>query len=319
MSKLADFEKKAQEANINLLKEEKLAPYTTLKIGGPAKYFAEVEKDEDLILLIKLAQEFNLDYYIFGWGSNLLVSDKGFDGLVIKNNIKGIKVEGNKILIKSGNFLSELVKTCLENGFLGMEKMAGIPGTVGGAIYGNAGAYGEATSDHLEAVKVFDGGKIVWLKKNDMEFGYRDSGFKRKKYLILEGEFVFSKGNKEEIKNAAKETVTLRGQKYSSQMQCPGSFFKNIIADNLPKEVLAKIPPEKINHGKIPAGVILEMVGAKGDKKGQIKIMDYHANLFVNLGGGKASDLLFLAGKYQKKVKDELGIDLLPEVQMLGF
>ena len=202
-----------------------------------------------------------------------------------------------------------------------MSTMNGIPGTVAGAIYGSAGAYGDNIRDHLEEVKCFDGQNSITLTKDQYDTGYRDSIFKHNKNLIiLEGTFSgFPTSSKEDLQKEADHILEIRAQKYPPNTKCPGSFFKNVITSEAPPEALSKIPPDKIKFGKIPAGFLLESVGAKGDQLGQIKVADNHGNTFINLGDGTAQDFYNLAKKYYLKVKDQFGISLQPEVQLLNL
>lgn len=299
--------------------KEYLKNYTTLGIGGPAKLFAETKTEEELIKSVGVAEKLRLPFLIIGRGSNLLVSDKGFNGLAILNKVDGIRESDGKIFVKTGTQLSKLVRFAVEKGYQGMEKMAGIPGTVGGAVYGNAGAYGQATGDNLIRVKIFDGQKVIWLAKSKCRFGYRDSLFKKKNFALLEAEFKFKKGNKKGLEKEVAKVIVERIRKYPAGILCPGSYFKNINAADLSQKQLKNIPKDKIIFGKVPAGCLLELVGAKGMTLGRIKVADHHGNLIVNTGGGKASDFLKLVETLKAKVKEKFNIDLEPEVQLVGF
>lgn len=303
---------------------------TTLRIGGPVKEVVRAETEEELVNNTQAATVKKQAYLVIGGGSNLLVSDDGFEGRVIQNQTKGKHILGNepetpgsasKIVVKSGEILQDLVDFANEQGLAGLESLAGIPGTLGGAIYGNAGAYGQTISDHLLTVRAFDptGYQTSSLVKEDCEFKYRDSIFKRNKYIILEAVFELTSSEPEKLIQTSLDIVKKREAKYPPGIKCPGSFFKNIIASELPSEVLAKIPEEKIVYGKIPAGTLLEMVGGKGDNLREIEIAPYHANLFINRGGGTARDFYMLAKKYYDKVKSQFGIVLEPEVQLINL
>jgi len=300
-------------------KNEPLAKYTTLAIGGPAKLFTEVKTEEELIKSVRVANRLRIPFLIIGRGSNLLVSDKGFNGLAILNKVDGVSETDGKIYAKAGTQLSKLIRFAIDKGYQGTEKMAGIPGTVGGAVYGNAGAYGQAIGDHLTRVKVFEGQKVIRLTKADCRFGYRDSLFKKENSVLLEAEFKFKKRNKKELEKEAAKVIAERMKKYPAGILCPGSYFKNINASDLSQSQLKKIPEDKIIFGKIPAGCLLELVGAKGMTLGKIKVADYHGNLIINTGGGKASDFLKLTESLKVKVKEKFDIDLEPEVQLVGF
>lgn len=303
----------------NFIKNEPLSEHTTLGIGGPARFFAEAESEEELMWIVKRALREKNALIVIGDGSNLLVSDDGFEGLIVKNKIKGIVEKGGLIAVKVGTSLQELVDFMIERGLAGMQKMTGIPGTVGGAVYGNAGAYGQTASDHLVKVRVFDGQETFWIKKDECNFSYRDSDFKKNKYILLEAEFKLEQGDAKVLRKEADKTLSVRLQKYKPGVACPGSFFKNIQIKDLTREQLAKIPKEKIVYGKIPAGYLLEEVGAKGARKGDIEIADFHANLFINRGKGTAQDFFALSEEFRQKVKDKFGVELEPEVQLVGF
>lgn len=303
-----------------------LSKYTTLGIGGPARYFAEVTNEEELKEAIAKAGEMGAPFFIMAGGSNLLVNDEGYNGLVIKVNIQGIKqykaskLATGVVRVKAGTPLEELVDFANAHGLAGAQKLTGIPGTVGGAIYGNAGAYGQTISDKLRRIRMWNSQKRQerWLAKNECRFEYRDSGFKKMPHsVILEAEFEFDKANSRQLKATSEEILNRRLQKYPPGVRCPGSFFKNLLARDLPEVLAAKIPIDY--YGKMPAGYFLDLAGAKGAKLGNIKIADYHANLFINEGGGRAEDFYQLAKEWKQKVKDKFGIELEPEVQLVGF
>ena len=318
--------------------EEKfpLSQVTTLQIGGPAKKFVTIHSERELIEAIQYAKQNNMEYLVIGGGSNLLVSDQGVDKLIIKNEITGISTskvspDSFEVRVKSGTILQNLVDYSIEHGLSGLQKLTGIPGTVGGAVYGNAGAYGQTISDYITQVVILgskttpessqtDSGQArMTLSNKDCSFAYRDSGFKKTHDIILEVHFQLESSDPKTLQKEADEVLKKRLVKYPLGIKCPGSFFKNIVASTLPKEILSKIPKEKIVYGKVPAGALLEEVGAKGDLEGEIYIADYHANLFINKGGGTAKAFYNLAKKYAQKVKQKFGITLEPEVQLINL
>lgn len=313
---------------------------TTLQIGGPAKKFVTVSSEEELKEAINYARENHLEYLVIGGGSNLLVNDVGVNSLVIKNEITGIALQGETLQVKSGTILQDLVDYTIQHGLSGLHKMTGIPGTVGGAVYGNAGAYGQKISDRIVEVTILKPSVIaspkgvaisikkdshvasllgMTLKKNQCEFNYRDSRFKRNGFTILEVVFNLTPADPEALQQEADEVLQKRLVKYPKGIKCPGSFFKNIVADSLPKEILVKIPKEKITYGKISAGYLLEAVGAQGQKLDGIEIAPYHANLFINKEHGTAKAFYDLAKEYALKVKEKFGITLEPEVQLINL
>lgn len=306
-----------------------LKEITTLQIGGPAKKFVAISSLEQLQEAINFAKQNNLQFLVMGGGSNLLVSDQGVDKLIIKNEITGITTSKEseptfEVSVKSGTILQNLVDYSISHGLSGLQKMTGIPGTVGGAVYGNAGAYGQTISDHITSVVILTpslsrGKNLKTLSKDECSFKYRDSIFKQTKDPILEVTFQLETDNPQTLQQEADEVLSKRLVKYPPGIKCPGSFFKNIVVETLPQEILDKIPPEKIVYGKLPAGSLLEEVGAKGQSLDGIHIASYHANLFINKGRGKAQDFYNLAKKYAELVKEKFGIKLEPEVQLVNL
>jgi UDP-N-acetylmuramate dehydrogenase len=299
-------------------KNKLLKNLTTLKIGGKAKFFSEVRSEEALKNIIDEAERRSLKWYIIGSGSNIVASDNGFGGLIIKVTIEDFKRNKNKVFVGAGNDLLGFIKKINKLGLRGMEKMAGIPGTVAGAIYGNAGAYGQEICDRLVRVRIFDGKNFRWLSKKECSLQYRDSVFKKhKNWIITAAEFSFKEGNPKELSKTSRDIIKLRLKRYPKGMLCPGSFFKNVIFKNIPRSAQKKIPTDKIMYGKVPAGYLLEVVGAKGLSRGGIKIAKHHANLFYNVGGGQARDIKKLAELLRKKVFNKFGVKLEEEVQYL--
>ncbi len=313
------FEKLKSALGKEIRVDEQMASHTTLKIGGQASLFVIVNKEKEFRNVINLSKKFGVNFLVMGRGSNLLVHDKGYKGVVIKNKMQGIEIINGLVRVKSGTILQNLIDFLIRNGFSGMEGMAGIPGTLGGAIYGNAGAYGQIISDNTIRIKVLDEGKIRWFSKKACKFGYRRSIFKKNDYIIFEAEFKFKRGNSKKLKKTAKEIIKLRLQKYPKGMLCPGSLFKNVLERKVSQKILQEIPKDIIIFNKIPAGYLLSKVGARGKRKGNIEIADYHGNLLFNKGGGKASDFYYLAKRYRDKVEKKFGIKLEPEVQLIGF
>lgn len=307
---------------LNFKDNYSLASLTTLQIGGPAKKFVVVKTEDELLEALQYAKQNNLDHLIIGGGSNLLIADEGFDGLVIKNEIKNIpKVNSGSfgVNVKSGTPLQELVDCSISHGLSGLQKLAGIPGTVGGAVFGNAGAYGQSISDHITQVSALNTDNLKIEQFNNSGFTYRDSIFKKNHFIILEVTFKLEPGDPEILKKEAEEVLTKRAVRYPPGIKCPGSFFKNLIASVISAEILKNIPQEKIVYGKIPAGALLEEVGAKGQSLDGIEIAPYHANLFINNGGGTAKNFYKLAKTYALRVKEKFGITLIPEVQLINL
>lgn len=293
---------------------------TTLQIGGSAEKFVAVKSEEELQEAIDYAKQNKMDYLLIGGGSNLLVNDHGIDCLVIKNEITGIQERNGTLIVKSGTLLQNIVDYSISHGLSGLQKLTGIPGTVGGAVYGNAGAYGQTISDYITSIVILNSAKdLKTLSKDQCGFNYRNSIFKQTKDHILEVTFQLENGDPKTLQQEADDVLSKRLVKYPKGIKCPGSFFKNIVAETLPKEILDKIPKEAIVYGKLSAGFLLESVGAKGQTLDGIYIADYHANLFVNQGSGTAKAFYDLAKTYAQKVKQKFGITLEPEVQLINL
>lgn len=304
-----------------------LRKFATMAIGGPAKFFVEVRSENELREALDFAEQRRMKWCIVGEGSNLIVADKGYKGVIIRNKIEKFDLSegrgGEFVTVGAGNNLLKFIFKLNSLGLAGLERMAGIPGTVGGAIYGCAGAYGQEIKDHLVSVRIFDGRKFKTLSKKQCQFGYRESVFKkRKNWVILEATFRLGAGERGRLSRTARDTIKLREKKYWPGLKCPGSFFKNIrIADIRPlsrqRSFLRKIDSRRVMYGKVPAGYLLEEVKAKGKKQGSIRVASHHANLIYNPNGGKASDVVKLATRLRKLVKNKFGITIEEEVRYL--
>jgi UDP-N-acetylmuramate dehydrogenase len=223
-----------------------LRDYTTFKIGGPARYFFVAKSKEDLKNAILWAKKKKLPFFILGGGSNVLFSDNGFKGLVIKLQNTQYEIRNTKIVAEAGVPLQKLVLETAKKGLSGLENLAGIPGTLGGAIWGNAGAFGREIGDLVEEVKVLDVGssrlEVKKLRNKGCKFGYRDSIFKRKKnWIILEATLKLKKGKRKEIEEKIKEFLKLRKEKQPLEFPSAGSVFKNVPIEKVPKKIQRKI------------------------------------------------------------------------------
>ncbi|OGG14524.1 UDP-N-acetylenolpyruvoylglucosamine reductase [Candidatus Gottesmanbacteria bacterium RIFCSPHIGHO2_01_FULL_39_10] len=292
-----------------------LAPLSTFQIGGVVREYIQVESPEGLVEIVEWANEENKPFRVFAGGSNVVFPDEGVQDLVVQ--VKGGKYAGNmrELVVDAGVDLVQVVSYSIGQGWKGLESLSGIPGTVGGAIVGNAGAYGHSISEVVEKVEVLDGDKRCFINKEECSFSYRESVFKQKSYLILRVVLKFELGNREELEKTSKEIIKKREVKYHPGIKCPGSFFKNIIASDLNEEQLRNIEKNKIVYGKIPAGYLLEEVGVKGMRVGGIEIADYHGNLFINKGNGTASQVKKLAAILKDKVREKFGIELEEEIR----
>jgi UDP-N-acetylmuramate dehydrogenase len=296
-----------------------LKTITTVRTGGDAKGLIRAKTQPELIDAVEFLKTNNIAFLVVGGLSNLLFSDQGFDGIIIKNEVTGIDYDGKIIHVQSGTPLQELVDFTVKNRLAGMQKMTGIPGTVGGAVYGNAGAYGQTISDFITSVTFLRDGQKITLDKIACKFDYRTTVFKQKKDIVLSAEFKLTKTNREELQKESAEILNQRQKKYPPGLKSPGSFFMNVYVDKIPPEGLKLIPKNKVRNGRAHVGWILESVGSKGEKVGDVHVADYHGNLFINAGRGTSADYLNLATNLAKKVKAKYGIILHPEVQMINL
>jgi len=301
-----------------------LKNFTTYKIGGPAKYFFVAKTKEDLMLAIKTAKDLKLKVFILGGGSNLLISDKGFNGLVIKINISDISFQRNEAFVGAGASLNNLAGLSAENGLSGLEWAAGIPGcTLGGAIYGHAQAFGTKISDAVESVGAINLKTLESqnFTKEQCLFSLKNSIFKKEKNLVIVSAVLeFKKDDSEKIKSKIKEFLEYRKTRHPIEFPSAGSTFVNPEVKIKNKKLLEKFPELVDYNGKgtIPAGYLIAKCGLAGKKIGNAQISEKHANFIINLGNAKAKDVLSLMNLAKRKVKDNFNIKLETEVQLVG-
>lgn len=310
--------------NLRIKKNVLLASLTTFKIGGPADYFFEAKKLKELKLIFQKIRKDKIPFFILGGGSNLLVADRGFRGVVIKIANTELKVKklknGFEFIVGAGCLLSEILKKTLEKGATGLEWAIGIPGTIGGAVCGNSGAYGHSIGELVKEVVVFNPStfKKEILSAADCRFAYRDSIFK-KKHLIIWQVILFLKKGSKVVSRKLMRTYLLERKSKIPSYPSAGSVFKNIKFENLPKELKKQIPREKIKEGKIPVAYLIDKAGLKGRKKGDAEISSQHANFIINKGRAKAKDVLALIKLVKETVKRKFNVDLELEIRLVGF
>jgi UDP-N-acetylmuramate dehydrogenase len=318
MSKFRNFEKLLPGIKRNVL----LKNYTTFKIGGKAQFFFVAKEKEELIKAIRVAKKFKLPFFILGRGSNVLVADEGYNGLVIKTQSAKRKAQSNNLKLKTiyaeaGTALALVVSEATKKGLTGLEWAVGIPGTVGGAIWGNAGAFKNSMQNIVKKVEVLNSKtlKIKKFKNKDCKFSYRESIFKKNSNLIiLSATLQLKKGNKKEIEKKIKEYLNYRKGKQPLNLPSAGSVFKNppgFSAGELGEE-------DKSSSSRLAAARLIEECGLKGKRVGNVKISEKHANFIVNLGGGKAKDVKKLIKIIKNKIKNKSGIILEEEIVILS-
>lgn len=294
---LADF---LENENIEYRQNEPMRAHTTFKIGGEADIFIIPASPAALIYAVKKCNELEIPYFILGNGSNLLVSDGGIEGAVISlAGINGISSDGEKITCGAGAMLSSVCLKALSLSLTGLEFAYGIPGTAGGALYMNAGAYGGQMADVIESAECLTAsGEIKTLKKENMQLGYRSSVFKNSGLIIISLTLALKKGDKTEIKAEMDDLLNRRKQKQPLEYPSAGSTFKR---------------PEGYF-----AGALIEKNGLKGLTVGGAQVSEKHAGFVINRGGATAADVKALIGKIQKKVFENDGVMLEPEVIFTG-
>jgi UDP-N-acetylmuramate dehydrogenase len=299
-----------------------LTDYTTFKIGGRAKYFLAVSSKKELIEAVLVAKKYRLPLLILGGGSNLLISENGWAGLAIKNQAIKIQNLSNGLICgEAGIPLSKIVKISADNSLAGFEWAAGIPGTLGGAIAGNAGAFGSAMENSVKSVEAFDIKKkeIVVFNKKECLFGYRASIFKKNKNLIiLSCKLQFKKSESKEIKEKIKAHLAYRHSHHPKEPSA-GSVFKNISLFELEKDFFDRFPEAKktVKEGRLPVAYLIDQAGLKGKIIGRAKVSEIHPNFIINSGRAKSKDVRDLIKAVKKAIKEKFGVRIKEEINFL--
>lgn len=286
--------------------DEKLSAYTTFGTGGLADALLEVTDTNQLARAVKFARQLSIPFFIIGEGSNLLISDNGYRGLIIRNSVRRREVKDNSLCIGAGENLDKTVDFATECSLTGLEFAAGIWGSVGGAVYGNAGAFGSQISSVLKEAVLVDREGNVRTEPNDyFRFAYRHSYLKETHEIVAEVVLALEPGNTEKISQRVEEIREMRRGKHPETPCSAGCFFKNI-------EDITQL------HGKLAAGKLLDEIGAKAISVGEAGVFDKHANILINKGGATSKDIRMLADILKKKVKEKFDLELIEEVQCLG-
>jgi UDP-N-acetylmuramate dehydrogenase len=314
------FQELSALPDTTVLRDVPLSSYTRFGIGGPADLFAETDDPARFIDAWRIARASGLDTVVIGGGTNLIVSDDGFRGVVVKLSNNRMHSEGQTVHVESGASLQALVDFTVDAGLKGLETMTGIPGSVGAAVYGNAGAYGHSIAERVSRVTFFDGSAIREVDNAQCEFHYRESVFKQhKEWIIFSTELAMECGDAAALRETADKILGIRNKKYPPTMKCAGSIFKNFLLAELPPRVVNELPATVIIEGKVPSAWFLEQVGAKGMREGDIHVADYHANLIYNSGQGTARDVVRIIAELKQRVERRWDIPLEEEVQYVGF
>jgi len=310
----------AEIPNLTVFTDTPLSRYTRFGIGGPADLYAETGSAEAFIAALAAARASGMEIVVIGGGTNLIVSDDGFRGIVLRYRGDRLLESNGRVHAEAGAVLQDSVDFAIARGLGGLETLSGIPGSVGAAVYGNAGAYGHSLAERVVKVRFYDGQRVRVFDNEECEFRYRESIFKRHKdWIIFSTELRLDAGDAHALRATADSILKVRNEKFPVTMKCAGSIFKNLIAQQLPADVAAQVPAVAIREGKVPAAWFLEQAGAKGMVRGDIHVASYHANLIYNAGAGTAADLCALIRELKARVVDRFGIELEEEVQYVGY
>lgn len=281
------------------VRNEPMSRHTSLKVGGPADYFVRVASEDDLRGAVLVARQHELPVFMLGGGTNLLVSDRGMRGVVLENAWSEASVDGDVVTASSGTPLAHVAAVATRSGIVGLEWMATVPGTVGGAVHGNAGAFGSETADVLVDAELMDLEGESWAAANeDLRFAYRTTALQGTPTSVLRARFRGAPGDRAAAVRRIKEIANARAAKQPLAQPNTGSIFRN--------------PPGDF------AGRLIEASGLKGRRVGAAMVSEKHANFIVNTGEASASDVLELMRLCQREVRDRFAIDLVPEVEVVG-
>ncbi|MFA5126541.1 MAG: UDP-N-acetylmuramate dehydrogenase [Patescibacteria group bacterium] len=295
--------------------------YTTFKIGGPADYFVVAMTKEEVQEAVKFAQDKKIPILALGGGSNLLISDQGFRGLVIKLDLQKLEYHDQEVVVGAGVLLAYLLNKSLEQGLTGLEFIAGVPGTVGGAIRGNAGTYGLAMSNVVQEITYFDENyQLKICQGSDCHFTYRHSIFKEIKAIIIEAKLKLEKGDLTLAKNLVNERLKYR-QGTQPREPSAGCVFKNVEFSTVDLAKLKNrgLDIEKFEQNKkIPASYLIDIAGLKGHTIGGAQVSKIHANYIINTGTATAEQVIMLISFIKQQIRDKYGIQLQEEIQFIG-
>lgn len=306
--------------NLSIRKNAPLSEYTRFGVGGSAAVLLDAHTTAASVAAVRVLRDSALPFEVIAGGSNLIVADTGYDGAILRLRASQIHIEDQRLHADAGVVLQHLVDTSIAHGLENLHTMTGIPGSVGAAVYGNAGAYGHSISESVVAVQFFDGKALREFGNAGCQFHYRESIFKqRKDWLILSATLQLPRGDAGKLKEIADGILRTRNEKYPPTMKCAGSIFKNLLFRELPESARAAVPEKVVREGKVPSAWFLEQVGAKGIRNGGIHVADYHANLIYNAGGGTAQQVCEVIDDLKARVQDKFAFAIEEEVQYIGF
>ncbi len=306
-----------------MLENEPMSKHTNFRIGGPATWFVEVKTVPELQKVLAIAREHELKTFVFGGGSNMLVSDTGFDGIAIKMAMRTYDIQGTRVRADAGVLSSGLARATANAGLKGLTWAISLPGTVGGGVRGNAGCFGGEMKDHCTSVLIHRYGKLVELTKEDLKFGYRESAVKHSNDIILSVTFELEEGDTRELKAELDDKLMKRKTSQPLDAGSAGCMFKNYeVHDDEELQRLSQkldLPSEMMSARRVSAGWLIDKLGLKGTQIGGAKISEVHGNFVLNTGSATADEIVQLIALIKTRARTEFGIQLMEEVQYIGF
>lgn len=322
---MVDFDKIHERFGAQFKENEPLAKHVNLRIGGPADFFIDAKTSQDIIDAVALAKEVSIPFFILGGGSNTLVADAGFRGLVIKAANRTMRIDGTKVFAEAGVIAASVARASADAGLTGFEWAISLPGTIGGGVRGNAGCFGGEMKDSVESARVIRNGAVITLSNNDLAFGYRNSILKSpgNDDVILDVILSLKQGDRTEA--LANIDKNLAGRKASQPLgaSSAGCMFKNFewtddaIIERL--QSIIDVPASFLAVHRIPAGLIIDKLGLKGTSVHDAEVSSQHGNFLLNKGHATATDIATLVDMVKKSVQEKAGIMLDEEVVRVGF
>ncbi len=298
---------------------ELMSKHTTFKIGGAADFFIDITDINTLVPLLDLLRGRGIKYVILGGGSNMLVEDEGFHGVVIHILDSKFQIRDSIIEANAGCLTVTMARKATENGLTGFEWAVGVPGTVGGAVRGNAGAMGYEMKDHVWEVDAYSNGEVVTYTNADCDFAYRHSQFKESGDVVLRVRLKLVPGDKVESTKKLLEVLSYRNATQPKGHASIGCIFKNYEVRNKELGIMKQdIPEEFLEKKRIPAGWLVEQAGLKGEKRGGAMVSDVHGNFVINKEKASAQDVLSLIEEIKTRVYDRFGLELHEEIQIIS-
>ena len=307
-------------------RDEPMAKRTSFRVGGKARLHVTAASSEELIEAVTAALDFDIPFYVYGGGSNLLVSDDGYEGVMIQAGNRMITLHASRVTVEAGAITGMVARQSVDAGLTGFEWAIGVPGTIGGAVYGNAGCYGGEMKDSVLSVEVFDLNthERKMLSNKECGFVYRGSIFKHHPCLILSATLQLKPtADMAAGKTRMEEIMRMRKEKQPLDASSAGCAFKNFeFSDESALDILKRsveVPESMIKNRSVSAGWLIDQAGMMGESVGDARVSTKHGNFFLNNGQARAQDILALISRVKMKVRDEFGIEMQEEVQLVGF